>query len=121
MTETETKINKRGPYKKRVNKTDNKAKWRSQRAMERNLLRSMILKHGLSVYEASVRCDIDECKAYNRLFDRKPTQQQIEHAFEVYDKGLSLIFACTASGVSPEHFRKLNRARQNKINKIHRW
>jgi len=93
----------------------------SQAVAEKNMLMDMILNKGLSIQEAAIRCDLDECAAYRRLFSKKPTPQQINRAIEIYDKGLSLTIACVASGVSVEHFRKAKQERSaNKYNP-YRW
>jgi hypothetical protein len=87
----------------------------------KNMLSDLILKKGLSIYEAAISCDIDEAAARRSLFSKKPTAQQINRAIEIYDKGLSLLVACVASGVSVEHFRKAKQERfSNKFNP-QRW
>ncbi len=87
----------------------------------KNMLTDLILKKGLSIYEAAISCDMDEGAAKRSLFSKKPTAQQINRAIEIYDKGLSLTIACVASGVSVEHFRKAKQERSaNKYNP-YRW
>jgi hypothetical protein len=49
--------------------------------------------------------DIAETLAHTILFSKYPTQEQINYAFEVYNKGLSLLHACVASGVAIPAFK----------------
>jgi hypothetical protein len=92
----------------------------TQALADRNMLKDFIIRKGLSIYEASVRCDIDECRANFVLFDKKPTQNQIDYALEIYNKGLPMLQACVASGVSFETFKKIRREQMQKDRKPQR-
>lgn len=87
----------------------------------KNMLTDLILKKGLSIYEAAISCDMDEGAAKRSLFSKKPTAQQINRAMEIYDKGLSLTIACVSSGVSFEYFRKARKNRVSNEYKPQRW
>jgi hypothetical protein len=88
---------------------------------ERNILRDLILKKGMSLHEAAVAGNLDACKATARLFDKRPSKEQLNRAMEIYDKGLSLTIACVASGVSFEHFRAARRNHVSNEYKPQRW
>jgi len=93
----------------------------TQAEAEKNVLTDMVVNKGLSIYEAAVKCDIDELRAHRILFNKKPTDKQISRAFEIYDKGLSMIIACVSSGVSPAIFKSLNKQRLENTYKPYRW
>lgn len=88
---------------------------------EKNMLKDLILRKNMSIYEASVRCDIDERRANFVLFDKKPTQNQIDYALEIYNKGLPMLQACVASGVSFDTFKKIRREQMQKDRNPQRW
>lgn len=84
-------------------------------------LKNLIIKDGYSVFSAASKYDMEESHANNILFDKKPTDKQFAHAFEIYDKGFSLTMACVVSGVSPEAFKSARRAKENKQYRPARW
>jgi hypothetical protein len=73
--------------------------------VNKDALKHMIVNRGYSIVEAAAKFDIDECKAERILFSSKPTKQQFDFAFEIYDKGLSFLIACVGAGVSPKHLK----------------
>lgn len=74
-------------------------------AAYKQALRRLIIKYNLSVYQAAMKLDIDVTKAEYLLYAKKPTKAQIDHAFEIYNKGFAFNLACAASGVSPNEFK----------------
>jgi hypothetical protein len=118
MLEIKTKNNRcvyrRGPYKR-------KPYTFSLAEAERSMLRDLILRKNMSIYDAGVAANLDDCKVNARLFDKHPTESQINRAMEIYDKGLSLTIACVASGVSFEHFRKAKHEKDATKHKPQRW
>lgn len=118
MSEVKTKnsrrVHRRGPYKRKPDTF-------SQAEAERNILRDLILKKGMSLHEAAVAGNLDACKVHARLFDKRPTESQLNRAMEIYDKGLSLTIACVSSGVSFEYFRRARKNRVTNEYKPQRW
>lgn len=99
------------PVKKRSSKPSKYiAKKPGLRALEKSMLQNLVLKKDYSIAAAADSLDIDETLAHSTLFSKNPTQQQIDYALEVYNKGLSLLHACVASGVSMASFKKVYHA-----------
>lgn len=98
-----------------------KSAHQSLREMYKNVLRDSILKKNMSIFDAAFKLDIDECSAHGILFDKKPSQKQIDYAMEIFDKGLSLTVACVAAGVSFAAFKKARRDCGNIYYKPQRW
>jgi hypothetical protein len=123
MTETTTKPKPRvrSNRKKTVYTRKPKTDYFSQALAEKNILANLILIKGLSIHDAAVACDLDTCKAHSRLFSKRPTEQQINRALEIYNKGLPLLTACVASGVSPEKFKAINKQRYANQYNPQRW
>jgi hypothetical protein len=113
-TSNSRRVHRRGPYKRKPDTF-------SLPKAERSILRDLILKKGMSLHEAAVAGNIDVSKAHSRLFDKHPTEAQINRAMEIYDKGLSFNIACVASGVSFEHFRTARKNRVANEYKPQRW
>lgn len=87
----------------------------------RDALKYVIIKHGCSIADAAAKFDIDECRAEYILFSKKPTKEQIAHAFEIYDKGFPFIMACVSAGVAPKFFKKAKREKQPTQYRPVRW
>jgi hypothetical protein len=123
MTETTTKPKTRVRSKRKrvIYAKKPKTDCFSQAVAEKNILSNLILIKGLSIHDAAVACDLDTCKAYSRLFSKHPTDQQINRALEIYNKGLPLLTACVASGVSPEKFKAINKQRYANQYNPQRW
>jgi hypothetical protein len=98
------------PVKKRVNKPSKYIPRPSTRALARKLLQDLVLQKSYSITAAADSLDIEETLANSILFNKKPTQEQIDYALEIYNKGLPLLHACVASGVAMEVFKKAYRA-----------
>ena len=88
---------------------------------EKQSLIDLVLKRGHSVEYAAVLLYIDDILAKKLIFTNKPTQNQIDYAMEVYNKGLPVMHACVASGVSFETFKKVRRELAEKEYKPYRW
>ena len=84
-------------------------------------LQELIIKHGYSIVDAAAKFDIDECKAEYILFSKKPTKEQVAHAFEIYDKGFPFMMACVASGVSMKAFKTARREKASTQYRPERW
>lgn len=84
-------------------------------------LKKLIIKDGYSVFDAACKYDMVESHAENIIYSRKPSEQQIAHAFEIYDKGFPLIMACVSAGVSPKFFKKARREKQPTQYRPARW
>lgn len=107
------------PYKNpRLQNAKNKI---SVKLLNRVALQNAIIKHGYSLADAAAKFDMDECRAESILYTNRPSENQINHAFEIYDKGFSLLVACTASGVSPAAFKKARKERVAVSYKPERW
>lgn len=91
------------------------------KVVSKNILRDLVIKHGYSVAEAAAKFDIDEGRAERLLYTKNPTAQQYEYALEIYDKGLSMVIACVAAGVSPSNFAKARRERVRNAYRPLRW
>lgn len=120
-TITKPKSKVRSNRKRTIYTKKPKTDYFSQAVAEKNVLSNLILIKGLSIHDAAVACDLDTCKAYSRLFSKRPTEQQINRALEIYNKGLPLLTACVASGVSPEKFKDINKQRYTKQYNPQRW
>ena len=84
-------------------------------------LKKLIIKDNYSVFDAASKYDMDELHAENILYSKKPSKQQISHAFEIYDKGFPLIMACVSSGVSPQTFKTAKRDKSKNKYRPERW
>lgn len=87
----------------------------------REALKSFIIKKNYSIADAASKFDMDESHAENILYSKNPSNKQIAHAFEIYDKGFPLIMACVASGVSPAVFKKARLDKDSKQYRPMRW
>jgi len=94
---------------------------KSLRAMHKTVLRELILKKNYSIFDAAFKFDMDEITAIGILFDKKPTQQQIDYALEIYNKGLSMVVACVAASVPFNIFKKALSAAPRDEYKPKRW
>lgn len=96
------------PYKNpRLQNAKNKI---SVRLLNKAGLQNLIIKQGYSLAAAAAKFDMDECRVESILYTNRPSENQIKRAFEIYDKGFSLLIACAASGVSPAAFKKARKA-----------
>lgn len=80
--------------------------------VNKEALKHMIINRGYSIAEAAVKFDIDECRAERIIFSSKPTQDQFNFAFEIYDKGLSFFIACVGAGIAPKYLKPALRIRE---------
>lgn len=93
------------PVKKRIYKPRKYVPKPPTRASDRQTLQNLILKKNYSIAQAADFLDINETLAHTTLFLKHPSQEQINYAFEIYNKGLPLLHACVASGVSIAAFK----------------
>jgi hypothetical protein len=98
-----------------------KSSHKSLRAMYKTVLRELILKKNYSIFDAAFKFDMDEVTAIGILFDKKPTQAQIDYALEIYNKGLSMTVACVAASVPFNIFKKAHSTAPRTEYKPKRW